>query len=484
MLPRNDLRWTRRETLAALACLPASGATARSQDGTKFIFADQARSLATTSPGALTLLIPLGSRKNIEPIARDFKQLTGVAIHIREAEVREIGTTLLVNKLQGKKRFDIALPATYEIPDLVAADALIPLDDLEGFQSAQAHYPSALYTNGDSFDGKAYGHQTDGDVYLMICNEGILSNPEVAERYADQHGAALVPPKSWQEFDRQIRFVHERLEQPGAIMFRGNGGVEWEFWLRLHAKGIWPLNANFDPQIDSEQGIEVLEDMIETDEFVVDASGDRNFGAVWQDFQSSGAYATFGWGGTQKIFREASKGRADRYRFAPIPGGEEPGTPEALSYFNWGWSYTVVSGTDVPELALSFVNFAITPEMSSLAVRESGGFFDPFRPEHYEDPDIRDIYGPAFLAVHKNALMNAIPDFYIADRGAYFESLGAWLELALQRGIKPETALKNAADHWRLLGDEAERGNQAKRWQQLRSKYPHQVSSRLRDLPV
>ena len=144
-------------------------------------------------------------------------------------------------------------------------------------------------------------------------------------------------------------------------------------------------------------------------------------------------------------------------------------------------SYAVTEGTPHPDLALSFVEYATSAEVSTRAIRERSGFFDPFRVEHYSDPVIGEIYGSSFLKVHRASLSNAIPDFYVANRNAYFDTLSAWLTLAIEGEVDPRTALSKAADHWRLLTSEQQKPRQAARWRQLRSSYPFAVSQKLRD---
>ncbi len=475
-------RVTRRALLTGTFAVLAEHALAAEASLGSQSWIDHARVRAASGSGRLRLLIPVGSDANITPIVSAYTELTGVAIDIQTVAVREVGTTLLTSRMMSNQRYDIVLPATYELPELVAARAIRPMDTIARIDGTGRDDDGALFSHGNDFNGHSYGRQTDGDVFLMFLNKAILKDHRLTDGYAGRYGTPFSVPSSWEELDRQIAFVHLNNGHPGAVLFRDRGQIEWEFWLRLHAKGVWPLSSEFDPQFDGDAGRDALSDMINVSPHIEQSRHNKSsFLAGWKAFTESGADATFGWGGTQKIFRDGGLDPGQQFLAAPVPGGLGAGTPDTLPYFNWGWSYAVTEGTPHPDLALSFVEYARSAEVSTRAIRERSGFFDPFRVEHYSDPVIGEIYGSSFLKVHRASLSNAIPDFYVANRNAYFDTLSAWLTLAIEGEVDPRTALSKAADHWRLLTSKQQKPRQAARWRQLRSSYPFAVSQKLRD---
>ena len=70
-----------------------------------------------------------------------------------------------------------------------------------------------------------------------------------------------------------------------------------------------------------------------------------------------------------------------------------------------------------------FFALCLLPDMSTIAVRDPAGYFDPFRGAHYEDPEIQKAYTPEFLAAHKASMVNSIPDLYLKGQGEYFDEL-------------------------------------------------------------
>lgn len=120
--------------------------------------------------------------------------------------------------------------------------------------------------------------------------------------------------------------------------------------------------------------------------------------------------------------------------------------------------------------------------MSTRAVRQVDGFFDPFRPEHYDDPGIIEAYSEPFLKVHRAALAGAIPDFYIKQQSEYFSTLAEGLDQALHGEEKPQAALTRVAQNWELTTSHTGRAGQVAQWRRVRAQYPPAVRAVLRDV--
>lgn len=466
-----------------LVAVPALRGFAGDQSHTSF--ATKAKATANHTDRPLTVLIPLGSGANMLPVAEAFKTRSGVSIDFVEVPVEQINTSILLNSLTGTNEFDLALAATYGIPDLVAANAILPLTEYARQHEPSGFLDDALYVEGDSFNNDFYGYQTDGDAYVMFYNDRFLSNQKLAAEYEDRFGETLDLPATWDQLDRQMAFFHRPDDgMYGGLLFRTPGYVAWEWWVRMHAKGVWPLSADLTPQIASDEGVEVLEEMIRASEHLVPLSSvDTGLFENWARYEKGDVYCNIGWGGTQKFLNQRGSRMRGNMRFGPTPGGLIEGQQLITPYFNWGWTYVVSASTDVAELAYLFSCFAVSPEISTIAVQEKDGFFDPFRTEHYDDPIIREIYSPEFLKVHEASMRGAIPDFYLAQRGAYFASLSEWLMRGLMGEVPAKDAMRRASEEWKLISIESGIDRQMDRWQQLRKKYPPDVAKMLRDLP-
>lgn len=461
------------------ALLPATGLAAGSQppESPQDGLLAAAKMLAGAGQNSLTLLIPKGSRANITPVAQSFTASTGVTVDIAETTVDEINTSILVNSMSGSSNFDVALPATFGIPDLVSADALLPLDDFEEKYRPLLRDSAALYQVGDKFLGKTYGFQTDGDVYVMFYRKSFFEDAAERAGFADRNGWELKVPDTWQELDAILAHFHRPDDgRYGGALFRNPGYMVWEWWIRLHANGGWPVDDRFMAQINAPAGVDALENLLATAKFMYPAAASDGLFANWRAFAEGNIACNIGWGGSQKYFNsEKSKIRGDLL-FGKTPGFRTGGRVVHVPYFNWGWNYTVSRYSKQAELAYLFARYAVSSAISAKAVRQFEGYFDPFRPEHYSDPEIQRVYSNNFLDVHAASMESCIPDFCISGKGAYFDILIETIGAVMSGKETAKQALDIAAKQWDLLSNRLGRDGQVAQWQALKQHYPRAIA--------
>lgn len=470
---------------AAAAAASLMPAAARSDPaGMANALADQARRLAQGRDVMLRMTIPNGSAANVEPVVAAFTRATGIGIDIEETHVDDINTRLILGVLggdEGANGFDVALPATFGLHDLIGAGVIHPLNAFAEKYEPPGFRDSLLYSTGDRFDGETYGLQADGDTYLMFYNTDFLNDPEEQARYADLYGDALEIPLTWQQLDRQIAFFHRPDENRyGGALFRFRGYLGWEWWMRLHAKGVLPFSADMEPQIAGDAGQAALEEMLAVTPYLIPDVRSVGLFSNWQKFAAGNVYCNIGWGGTQKYLNRPESKVRGRITHALAPGDMINGKPVATPYFNWGWDYVVSRRSTEAEIAYLFCLFATSPEISTLSVGQRGGFLDPIRAEHYDDPAIREIYGDAFLAVHRKSLETSIPDLYLANQSEYFLVLNEWIDLAISKSVTPGDALRRIEVEWNLITYRSGREVQKTGWAELVAQYP-QAGIRFRD---
>ncbi|MFK8017337.1 MAG: ABC transporter substrate-binding protein [Gammaproteobacteria bacterium] len=465
--------WDRRTFCIAACAAGAVKHTWADDTGTDFLreLVDVARRSRAPEDGPLRLLLPAGSEANVQPVIDQFSAQTGVQFRVDRVAVDDINTKLLLAAGSGES-IDVALPATYGIPDLVEAGALTSFDDINlGFDLGTE--TESLFTLGDYYNNQRYGLQTDGDVYVMFYNARLLNDPELAAEYQRQFGEPAQPAQTWGALDRLIRFYHAPSHSRyGGALFRTPGYLAWEFWIRLHAKGRLPFDDQMRPQLTSDEGVVALEELTEVTRYLHPAASTAGLVANWELFAKGETFCCIGWGGSQKYFMSTMPNDKLDVVVAPTPGGVIAGQPRAFSYFNWGWNYAVPSTSSQPELAALFAYYAASPQMSTQAVREQAGFFDPFHESHYSDTKIAAVYGEEFLSVHRQSMRDAIPDLYLRGRNQYFEVLDEYLRRVDRREITPANALSVVSRLWEVVTDELGRAGQVKQWRLLKKRYP------------
>lgn len=479
---------TRRRAMSTLAScaictVSPSILTAQVEPALHRTVAAQARALLDGRTATLRLLLPTGSEGNVGPVIQAFTEMTGIDVVMIQTPVDEINTELTLDALSNSQKYDMALPATFGLPDLVGNGAIRSISDFANRYEPPGFRDGILFDIGDSFDGELYGFQADGDAYMMFYNKAMIENVDERTRFEDMYDQTLSIPQTWQDLDRQMAFFNRPDEgQWGGLLFRTPGYLAWEWWVRFHAKGVWPFTAEMEPQIASDEGVEALEEMIRATENLCPEAATLGLFENWERYSRGDVYCNIGWGGSQKYLMGATSPMRGNMVYGQTPGGLLDGQLLETPYFNWGWNYVISRNSNQPELSYLFALFASSPEMSTLAVRQPDGFFDPFRPEHYVDEEINAAYSSEFLKVHRTSMVSAIPDLYLRNQGEYFRVLTEGLGRALSGEAAPKAALERVAQQWRLISNSSDRFQQTARWRRLRGKYPPNLQQRLRDL--
>ncbi|MBJ3761479.1 extracellular solute-binding protein [Maribius pontilimi] len=433
-----------------------------------------ARHWANRDGRPLVGLVPDGSQANLDAVIADWTHETGIPVALDVVPVDDVHRTMTLGALSDTDQPDFALPATFNIQDLVAARIIASHDQIDARIGRLPVSEPGLYTMGDIVDGERYGLQTDGDVYLMFYRQDMLTDN--AARYADRYGHPLTRPSTWPELDRQMAFFHRPASgQYGGALFRTPGYLVWEFWSRMHAKGHLPFDAELHPLLHQDPAVEALEQMIAATAYLHPATASAGLFENWRLFQKQDIYCNIGWGGSQKAFNAPGSRVRGKLVYSRLPGEKR----EHSSYFNWGWSYVVPQRARSPELGHLFGTFATSQEHSTPAVRAADGYFDPFHAIHYEDPEIQKIYSKPFLEVHKAALAECIPDLYLPGYGTLFAALSRALQNALSGRQSARAALSGASEAWQIAILDQQPHRLAAKWHALLKRYPAEFTEGL-----
>ena len=437
--------------------------------------AQYVRSVKKQNSNSLTLLYPMGCLDNLKPITKAFNEMTGVNITLREVVVDNINTHILLESAQGRYSFDVALPATFGLPELIEANTLSNLDQYAKKYQPNSYQQQSLYSLGDYYKGSLYGYQTDGDAYVMFYKKSWLEDEELNKKFLDQHGYSLKIPTTWQELDTMMKFFHDpEAKRYGGCLFRSPDYVHWEWWLRFHAKGSYPFDDNMQALIDSDAGIQALEELISATAYLHPKSKVNGLFENWKTYSEGNVFCNIGWGGSQKYLQKQALTKNDML-YGLTPGIKNGESNQPISYFNWGWNYVVSKLSPNQEIAYLFTLFACSPTISTLSVRQAGGYFDPFRENHYIDEEINQIYTAEFLEVHKSSMENSIPDLYLQGQADYFGALKENIQLALRGTLSAEKALNLTAKQWSNISNNIGKGSQQKQWRFLKQQYPKNI---------
>jgi multiple sugar transport system substrate-binding protein len=467
------------------ALSPLFGRTAFAQSGDLATIhetaAAEAKKIAGDRAVTLKIMQPSGSLGNVKPVADLFTQATGIKFDYLEVPLGEINQKVLLEAVSKSGSFDLALPASFGIPDLAESGILVNLDQFAQKYEPADYQKDALYVTGDYYKGSLYGYQTDGDTYLMFYNKPWLDNEEEKKGFADKHGYELKVPETWEQLDAMMAWFHRPDKgMYGGALFRTQYFIAWEWWGRFHAKGFYPLAEDLTPQINNEAGVAALEELVAASKNLYPGARTNGLFENFEAFGEGDKFANIGWGGTQKFLNSDKSKIKGKLAFGSMPGGIVDGQLLRAPYFNWGWNYVVSSVSREPELAYLFSLYACSPAMSTVAVRDPAGYFDPTRGAHYEDAEIQKTYTPEFLAAHKESMLHSIPDFYLKGQGEYFDELRVNIAAADAGSKQPKAALDDCAASWERITRRMGRRSQEVQWRFLKSIYPEGIRERLK----
>ena len=469
---------------ATLAATLPGFASALAQEATlenvQDLAAAAAKKLAEGRNVTIKIMQPSGSLGNVKPVADVFAEATGIKVEYLEVPLGEISQKVLLEAVSRSGSFDLALPATFGVPDLAESGILVNLDQYAAKYEPKNFQADALYATGDYYKGSLYGYQTDGDTYLMFYNKDWVENADENKAFADKHGYALKVPDTWEELDAMMAFFHRPDKNMyGGALFRTQYFIAWEWWGRFHAKGFYPFADDMTPQINNDAGVQALEELVKASAYLYPGAKSNGLFENFEAFGQGDKFANIGWGGTQKFLNSDKSKLKGKLLFGSMPGGKVKSELIRAPYFNWGWNYVVSSVSKEPEIAYLFSLYACSPKMSTVAVRDPAGYFDPFRGAHYEDPDIQKVYTVEFLNAHKESMANSHPDLYLKGQGEYFDELRVNIAAADAGTKTAKQALDDTAASWSRITRRMGARSQEVQWKFLKSLYPAAIRDKL-----
>ena len=232
----------------------------------------------------------------------------------------------------------------------------------------------------------------------------------------------------------------------------GNGGS------RFHAKGFFPFDDNIKPQINNDGGVKALEELVAASKFLYPGATSNGLFENFEAYGQGDKFTNIGWGGTQKFLnsdKSKVKGKLGLRQHARRHRQRQAGEDALLQlglelHRRRARRRSRRSPTSTRSMPAG-------PEMSTIAVRDPGGYFDPIRGAQYKDPDVIKAYSAEFLVAHEASMRGSIPDLYLKGQGEYFDALRVNIQAADVGKMKPKEALDETARTWERITRRHER---------------------------
>lgn len=300
------------------------------------------------TPDKLTMLVTASpSATGLRELADEYTMETGIAIEFVEVPSAQLPTKIILAKQSGQATFDLAQVDGFTLPQVVAAGALLPLDDYlaEDEEYDYADFPKGLQDYAKQ-DGVSYGLPLSTEPYLQWYRTDLYEQ------------AGIEPATTWDQ----------ALENAAALQDAGHYGFAEVygpavaanyFDQMLYSSGGRLLDPETNrPLLDSDVAKEVMERFLALEEYSPASSATAASADVVNAFSQLDVGALIlasGWYGT--INDPSKSGAADKFSTAGVPLSED-GEYEPVNILN-GWLAGISSVSPNQKAAWDFLSWAL-----------------------------------------------------------------------------------------------------------------------------
>lgn len=390
-------------------------------------------------------------------LQRDWEQRSGLRIIARVIPQQPA----LLN-LKANPDIDLTVARTNEFPDLLnqgLVEDLTPLLKQFGFRMDSAPPQGYIRPRLQGYFGdKLVAIPADGDVILLYLRRDLLEDPAEKAAFRKAHGRDLEVPRTWEDYDQLVSFFHRPEKgQYGTAEQRERAGG-WMFWLPRYQSRSAPHRKLFDeklrPLIDSPEGIAATESYVRTvrhspAEILADG---KDYSYTLPLFMQGKVFATMFTIAGAKLLNAPGSAVRGKFIAVPIPGNR---VGERMVRHNvpiYGNNLVISSRGAQRKLAFLLSMWLTDPDNSLRTVGVKGGFTDPFRWNHLDDPRIKELYTDSALAVFSNEWAIALPPGTgLPGDGEYLSVLDRHLWEAASGKITAADAMKRTAQEWEKI---------------------------------
>jgi len=443
---------------------------------------NSAKQLAKKYPDAkLKVMVPTGSLGNMAPFGPQWEELTGVPVSFFEAGYGDdYAAKVLQESVSKTGEFDVTPPPPHMIPTCVESKLALDLTEWTKRYDPELTGPNGVVAPLDKFGciykGRVYALDTDGDAWSLFLRKDYLENPKEQKNFKSQFGYDLKKPETWKEFADQLKFFNRPDDNfYGGIMLYASFYSKFEFIQVFASKGNYYFNDNMEPMINNKDGVEALQYLQDISEFQHPGVWSMQWGETYKGMSDGLAYATFAWPAFSRYNNKPGNVAQGKLSYVVTPGWDVKGKVCHATILPYSWAFIVSRYSKYPELAYLWAQYNQSPQISAKAVLEDGGYFDPFRYNHFTDAGVINAYTKEFLDVLLASLQVSVPEIILVGGIEYMDLLDKEVQAAL-RGLKTaKKALDDAADRWEEVTERYGREEQIEQWKWLKQYFPQTV---------
>ena len=140
----------------------------------------------------------------------------------------------------------------------------------------------------------------------------------------------------------------------------------------------------------------------------------------------------------------------------------------------FAWDFVVSNYSPIQEAAYCYSQWLTGPTMSMRSIPNEGGYFDPWRNNHFHSPSAEFFasYPGDFLATHAEAVVDAVPEIQLRGAAEYLNALDINLVAAYNGEKTPEDAMADAAKEQDRITRRLGKDEQRESWHFMARMYP------------
>ena len=456
-----------------------------------------------------------------------WEELSGGKLDVTLVPITELYSTMMLDLLRGTKRFDGVVVAAFFYGDLIAQNAMLPVEPL----MAGGKFPSWSYDSMPpslrtlySWDGKGYGVLNDADGQILYYRRDVLTDPANQAAFKAAVGYDLpVPPRTWQQvldiarfFDGKNWDKHDSQPDHGIVLHLKPGEQGFYHFVSLSAPFAvtpgekvdryhdvyWFDPTDMKPLINQPGQVAALEMLMKLNQYGPPEQIGWRLPQAWDYFLRGKAVMTFSFGDLGALCEDETRSLVKgKCGAAPLPGSSrywdlekkawvEPVQPHSVGNTTGGsWHGVVLSQSAHPEALYSFLSLMAIKPVSMWAVEHGWTGINPgFRyqmpkPEGeasladyikagWDKQDVQDY----LAAYEKNFNAPTMLD-YLRIRGTeeYWATLDSQLAAAMGGRKTAQQALDSVAASWDKITDRLGREQQLAAYQKAIGYVPEGV---------
>jgi len=441
---------------------------------------------ANAKKKTISIMHPSGSGGNMSPFTKEWKELTGFDVELLEVPVTQTHQKCMQEAVAKTGRYDLMLPAPLSLPELAEAGVAFDIspyvekyDPEENHGDNQLEYPVREF--GQKYKGKYYGLYCDGDVWHLSYRADKMK--EKGKKAFTDHLMA----DTWDDYDK---LCAEMTDIPnnfyGALEYRSPFWNKFHWMTRFQSKGKLYFDGDMKSMAASPESIKTVEEMVALQDFMPKEQFTYGFTENYSQYYAQGrGFCEFGWPSLWRYSMDAKgaksvvAGRDDKgwpIQSAPsgIPGTSIGGSTLRAVIMPFAWDFVVNTYSQIPEAAYLYAQWLTGPTMSMRSIPNEGGYFDPWRRNHFlnPSPEFYAGYPGEYLKVQFEEMTQAVPEIIMPGAAEYHDAIDKNLQAAYNKQKTPKQAMEDAAKEMDRITKRRGKDKQKESWLALAKMYP------------